>query len=857
MTTNYGRHSSQTHNDWGYLAPGQMRGVTFDRTTKNMWAYDLGIWAGKHTAGPDGSPNNVTTRLAVYATDGSMNPTSRLGYTDAVTVSTLMNDQTGGASHVAAISTSTGPASTSIPLAANTRYHLAALGTSGSLAHGMAAAGGISGDNLNFYDRSGLSQPPPNPFGSYVSSYNGHVTIWAACDDNQPPSQPTTGLTPTGSITTTTPTFEANFSDPNTNRGDYLNQYRVEVRRKSDNVVMWSTTVTATTGERTAAKVSIAYGGSTLVRGTAYTWRVQMSDHFGAWGVWSSWTDFTPASLGAITLDNDPSGKIEVNTPDFKGRWTHTSSKTMTFVQVRILSGDGSIVLQTGSSASISPVSSSAAPGTLFTFAWANTGLSTLPWGQDMRYSMRGYDGTAWSDWSPTRSFRTNAAPSVPTSLSPYSTTPPVTVRPVLICKATDVDDTPATGLTVSARIKNSGGTVLQTRSMTYNSSFGRWEYQTVSVDLASYGTYRWDAYSYDGTLYSGEKTTSGTAVTSAEATFAYASGPVVTVSSPSNGGTVTSSSVYVSWSVTGTQSSAYIVINDANGALVHDTYVLGSGTSTTISNPGLRNGQTYTMTVQVTDTSLLTGESSPVTFTLAYTPPATLTNIRAVPVKVGTDIWESAIRITWDQTTESAGRWQSYTVTRFINDGQVQLAETVFETTSPTATVFVDYTPPSGVEFAYDVTQSVREGVDTLFSASVRVYGQVDLGGVVLHSVRDPETLRTTLRYTNERDHDRSIDQTPYYPLSGGLPTTMRSRRYVRTPSFDFQLFDDAGASAGDRQRELTALDRSGHTVCYRDNHGQVIFATIVDCVWTSQVPDWYTGRLALREEKYRERTS
>ncbi|HWV23266.1 MAG TPA: hypothetical protein VNZ58_03675, partial [Thermomicrobiales bacterium] len=271
MATNYGRHSSQSHYDYGYIAPGQMRGVTFDRTSKNMWAYQLGILAGKHTAGPDGSPGNVTTRLALYAVDGSMNPTTRLGYSDQMTVSTVMNTWDGGGNQVAAIAVSTGPANTAIPLTANTRYHLAVLGTSGSLGHGMAAAASISGDNRNFYDRSGLSQPPPNPFGSYNQHYEGHVSIWAVCEDNVAPSKPA-GLSPSGTIQDTAPAFSAPFVDANSDRGDQLNQFRVQVRRKSDSVSFWNVTLNATNAEKTAKAFSRAYGGSALARGTTYQW---------------------------------------------------------------------------------------------------------------------------------------------------------------------------------------------------------------------------------------------------------------------------------------------------------------------------------------------------------------------------------------------------------------------------------------------------------------------------------------------------------------------------------------------------------------------------------------------------------
>jgi len=209
------------------VAPGTLRGCTFDRASENGWVYELGIWAGKYT--PESS-SNVTTRLALYDTDASKNPDDRLAYTDSFTVSATMADSSGGAAYTASISTSTGPVSTSMPIYANVRYHIAALGTVGYLAHGMQEAALISADNEQFYDRTGLSQPPPNPFGSYTASIEGHMSIWAVYEANVAPDTPT-NLVPSGSINETAPTFTADFNDSNEDRGDYLNQFRIQVRR--------------------------------------------------------------------------------------------------------------------------------------------------------------------------------------------------------------------------------------------------------------------------------------------------------------------------------------------------------------------------------------------------------------------------------------------------------------------------------------------------------------------------------------------------------------------------------------------------------------------------------------------------
>jgi hypothetical protein len=852
----YGRPSSLPRVDFGFIAPGQLRGVTFNAATQHMWVYQLAIRGGKYTTE---DPDNVTARVAIYAVDGSMNPAARLGYSAAMTITTVMNDIAGGADNAAAVEASTGPLATAIPLSAGVRYHLAVLGTVGSLGHAMQAASRITADNERFYNRSGLSQPPPNPFGSYTSSTEGHLVIWAIGDDNVAPEQPS-NLSPSGNITETAPTFSADFADDNENRGDYLNQFRIQVRRVSDLTSFWNTTLTASGAEQTADAFSRAYAGTTLVRGTAYEWRTQMSDHFGEWSAWTAWTAFTPVALGYVTLDQDPTGKIEDNTPDFEGRWTHQDGDDMTHAQARVLNAAGTTILQTGAEYDLTDVASSASPGTSFTIPWASAGLTTLAWGTGYQYQIRGKDEDGlWSDWSAARTFNTNAAPSVPTGLSPNSTLFTITDYPLLTCLASDADDTIGTGFVVTCRIKDDAGAVIATEDMTYNSGTGKWEFQTTATELATFDTYKWDAYSYDGTLYSGEQTVEGNAVKSAEATFTYVDGISVTTSSPTEDQVLTSSDLTVTWNVVGgTQVSWAISVYDADGVEVYAETSVSLGLSPTLTtytisdSPAILNGGEYTVVVAVLSATLDVGVSAPVPFTVAYTPPDTVANFAAETVKFGTDIWESGVRLTWDQTGYGTDVWQEYTITRTAESGPDAGTVILARLSSPSSVVFIDYLPASGHEYIYSITQSILEGVDTIISVPATASATVTLGGVVLCSTASPATLRTTLRHTRDRDFNRKIDEAVYVPLSGEEPTTVRSSSRIREPDFMAQIFDDAAATAAVRRDELEAIDSSAHTLCYRDNHGRKLFCTMSKYRLADRVPDWYEADLGLRAERF-----
>jgi hypothetical protein len=172
---------------------------------------------------------------------------------------------------------------------------------------------------------------------------------------------------------------------------------------------------------------------------------------------------------------------------------------------------------------------------------------------------------------------------------------------------------------------------------------------------------------------------------------------------------------------------------------------------------------------------------------------------------------------------------------------------------TSPAQTSWTDYTPASGIEYTYTVTQTTMVGVDTLTSQDVSASASVSLGGVVLVSVSAPETLRTVLRYTRERTFAPTTVRATYTPASGADPTIVRARTHYYEPSFEAQLFTDASAPASQRRDELVALDEAGDTVCYRDNHGRKLFLDITATI-TDQVPDWYTASVEGIETFFRE---
>lgn len=854
-TVRYGRYKTAPETDYGTLSSGYMRANVFDAATQNIWVYQAGIWGGRSTV------TNVTARVAVY--DSALS--DRLGYSAAMTLSTLMVDITGGASVTGLIEQSdNSPVDTSLMLYSGTRYGLAVLMTAAGGAHSMKAATGSLLLDEHFYLRTGLSQPPPDPFGATTDEgTQGVMTIWLQGEVNVAPETPATGLAPSGSISSVTPTITADYKDQNaghaggTDRGDTLKQYQIQARNASTLASVWDTTYTAGAAEVAADAVSRAWGGSALTRGTAYEWRIRQSDQFGAWSSWSAWTSFTPANLGFVTLDDVPTGKQEAVTGiTFKGRWNHQSATTMKTVQARILNAAGT-VLQTGANYNIADVASSALPGTLFTIAWADTGFSDLQWGQSYNYQIRGYDGTNWSAYSASRSFTTNAAPTIPANLVPATGTV-VTAYPLLKCKFTDADDTTGTGLTGTVRITRPDAST-QDRTLTYNGTSGYWEYQTIGADCTAYGVYSWKCVGYDGTVYSGEETALADATWSASNTFDYETGPTLTIDSPADLATITAATTTVTWTMTGggTQ-QAYRVYLIPDGSLTasYDTgWVTSVATSYDIPSGSYSNDTTYDLYVGLRSTVPLDGYQS-ITVSIAYTPADTLSNVQIATVQVGTDPFETAVQLTWDATAYSAPEFVEYTVYRRADGGPDATEIVLARLTAPTDVSFTDYHPASGWTYTYAVTQSILTGTDTLESARVEGEATVTLAGTVLADATAGGTYRANLLNVRDRDTAWQGDEAVYQPLDGTTPTTIRARTDYAELSLKAAIVADTGgyATAKQRKDELEDLNAHHGTMSYRDSQGRKYWVVMRPPKVTDEFGGWYTADIDLREIDFTE---
>lgn len=432
----YGRHIETGDTEFASLngANPNFRGVIFDAPGKNIWVKRIASRMGPATG------TAITVRYGLYdpaaPTEALNSGAQRDAYTALANPTTQMLNASGVNSgsvvrlDISTVDSNAGPSNKGAQVWSSRRYGIAVLVTGGTANINMSSTGAV-GSNKNFYDRSAIAQPPPDPFGASSAAIEGHLTLWVEGEENVKPSKvvnrkhgsPGT-MTASENINTLTPHFQGDFRDLNgvygaanggADRGDILNKVKLKVVRVSDNNVMWNTTYTATPAEQAADQFNFLYTGATLSRDIQYYWTVQVSDQFGEYSDVTDPLTFTPVSLGVISTTG-PTGKFNaVNGMTFAGHWEHATALNTNAVEVTLYQMPAGSVIK-----GPTLVSKSVTPGSDFTITYAASGFTDLPWGVSVEVGMRGRDTSGnFSPQSNRTAFSTDKAPGVPSLSSP------------------------------------------------------------------------------------------------------------------------------------------------------------------------------------------------------------------------------------------------------------------------------------------------------------------------------------------------------------------------------------------------------------------------------------------------------
>lgn len=975
-----------------------------DEMTEDGWGYAMGVAIGPAVAGtlavrlnihdPDDNPVGVRQTTAQFAASAIVNSpgdTSGTKYTADFPNEVAMNN--------------------------GSKYPLSVHSIGQNFSVGLIDPDAIPGrDNYLVYSRSDSSFPSVDPMGSTSSERLGHLAVWVIYDPNVPPNKPTV-FTPTNGSTpfTLTPTFEANFVDanqvlPNGINADELETFQLDVRRVSDNHLMWSLDDDATGAERSAKKFTRVYDGEALVVNVAYKWRARVRDRFGAASAYTDYATFTPVAGVVSVSTGTPTGKQETQQPGpFTGVWTTSSGLSTNAVRVRIKTRTtGGIVRQLGTTGTGS-VAKVVAPGGTISVTWAElvaaataagSTWANLPWGGDYVYEIQARDSANnWSGWSsPTRAFTVDAAPSVPTNLGPNYVVPPQTSRPLIFAMATDADDTVATGLIVKAGIvgpyaipnpnfvtdasdwtsnvttgvtanmsrttvtfhdgvaggrlqitANTGGvgafaiaysaTMLpcvvgqsytirswvQTdnagihprlaidwytsgdvfiirstegdwtpttgnwydhsftatapataakfavrvmaycatsnplgsayfdtiriddgtqyvRTMTWNATTKRFEYQTTSTDLPVFDQYAFWAYSFDGTVYSGGTTVEANAAKSASANFVYTLGPTVAITSPTVGEVLDTDTPTVAWTSTTTQAARRVVLRNATTLVeLLDTGTVATATQTYDIPAGILEDDTsYDVWVEVTDTLAAVGNSGWSPFSLDYVEPPSVPGWLVSPTYAEGDVDPSAVAGSWDQPSITSGEFLHYRINREpAEDVPYTLEETEQESRrvrigilhSVSTTEFVDYTAPSGIPLRYRIRVYVQKGSSWVSSQIETAQIQIQFDQSILQTfvghISRPEH-RVVMEYRGERKVQRTNDKELFHRMGKRAPLAFTGIEHAKVLTGKFRLHGNDIGDVEAQLRELDFMDGLEAPLLYRDGRGRYMFCVI-----------------------------
>lgn len=777
------------------------------------WLTGFGLWAGKADAA------NAELSFAVWnrATDNS--PQTLRGNSNPVVVSTAMANGSGGANleaTVAQANAAYSPSSAAIVTFPGEEYLVGFTldPTKGRLAHAILPS---HLGQLRRYLRTVLGGTPTNPFNPAANLLKRWWPFYILWTRNTEPNAPTQ-VQPSGTIATTAPTFTGVFSDADASPfGDRMRAYRFEVRESGTTRLLWNNQFQAKPTEQTASAYARVYAGQALVAGRTYEQRVAVQDWCFDWSPWSAWIAFTITTSGIVTLNASPTGKISSGVGvTYQGRWFHPSALATNAVQVRILQSGkvvkaGAVVAKT--------VASSASPGTLFTIASAEAAIGDLTPGNEYQYQIRGRATNGiFSTYSDARDFSVNAVPDVPSAMQPPAAST-ATERPLLEFVSDDEDDDILT-LAAELRIKDTNSVLLATVTPTYNPTTERFQFQTTSTQLPTTGTYRWDARVGDAIGFS---------AWSREISFVYASGPVVTITTPTAGQVLATSQPTITWTASNQASLQVQIWKQETKALVYDSLTVTSTVgSHRVPSGYLFSGEVYDVAVTVTTTGALTGTSLRRDFSVLYDGPAPASGVRVSEDYARLDDEPTALLVTWDETDYSPNVFNSY-VLRRAEVGYPDTSVILRRITNPGQHRWKDLVPASETNYVYSVRQTIKNADgDIAVSEDALGYGSVRLPHVVISSAVNGETKRASLRWDTSRKSAFQDDQTSYLTWGSKAPFLIDGLVDYEVISGTFIIVETPTASARDQYETLLAIKRSRETVCYRDERGGRVFGKI-----------------------------
>lgn len=296
---------------------------------------------------------------------------------------------------------------------------------------------------------------------------------------------------------------------------------------------------------------------------------------------------------------------------------------------------------------------------------------------------------------------------------------------------------------------------------------------------------------------------------------------PSVTVTNPSDGGTVNTPQPTVQWTRTlfGGRTATHYRVRiakwSAPGVWIHDSgWAAGANTSYTIPAGLLQNSQTYIVRVDVRDSAGLENFDEN-TFTVAYTPPP------AVTFSLDTDDYATDGYVTVSWNAQEDPEWVRYNVYhREVGAASWRLIKTL-DTPASSYTVR-DYLVLTDTPTEFIVTQVATrfgEEVEGDFSnAQTRTLYSED------YWIVDQTNNRSVRLFITTADQQTDDHEVETLNLIGRGRKVNYGTRYGYTGTLSAQLYDHETRTARQQREDLLAVRQDGGEVYLRNPFGDLL---------------------------------
>lgn len=674
---------------------------------------------------------------------------------------------------------------------------------------------------------------PTSPFTPDTTPTDQDMAFYVIFTPNTAPNAPTNLDPVDGSATSSlTPTLSATFSDPDasTPTFDQLGAYEFEVRKTSDDSLLWygaGATIAASDLERETGDFSAAYNGTSLSGIGDVIWRVRTYDLSGEPGEWSDDTALT-INQGGIITPTYPVDKVDgpTNEITWEGHYDHPNGFASQQMQIRVLVLG--LVGQHGRRRVYKWITyregdaftKVVSDDTDFVVASnADGSVGKLATGTTFRWQIRVKANNVWSAWQTGLEFRTNAIPQIPSALQPPDGTTAST-RPRLSWKGADPDEDDIEGTDVrwEVEITPPGGSPTVYTVTDWDDDEGEAFLQTTSTHVPSTNVlpYRWRVRSQDISA------SDGYSEWSEYQEFFYVSGLVVTITAPAENAAVNVSTPTLTWTISsGTQSQwrAQIFKRNHRNPWFDTGVQNGSQLSRTIDLTFFKNHTEWDVMVWSKNTGGSSGWSARRGFKIEYDPTEGVTNPQCSLYTFPRDPEPTAVLFSWGLSGLQMGEFNSYNVYRRYVGQDFEDATRIKKIKNMLQTTWIDSNAPADKPVIYSVTVVRKIGKEKVESDPVEAQIDLNLTVVVLSSVtRGHERLIARWKpFQRKYTHEQ---RTQLHDTWGtdGLPTAVFMRGIQQTADLTFQLVGDDEATLRRHYAAGRALVNSQTLVMVRD---------------------------------------